>query len=185
MFYVLPGDENTKVYTYDIVYYGTALIVRSSDAYLRWHKLWGRVDEPLDADGQLYGHCEEQQQRLVWRGQVNAAVEANKEHALDEQRTEHHRIPEPGAQSDGGACQDGRLSAHETADRGTHEQTTQQRLSQEQMSPAGLRLPRLAQHKYLRRRREKGYFWTFKLAIFDTHSKTTTTLEINRFPDSF
>lgn len=109
-----------------------------------------RVDEPLDADGQLYGHREEQQQRLVRRGQVNAAVEANEEHALDEQRAEHHRVPEPGAQTDGGACQDGRLSAHETADRGAHEQTTQQRLAQEQVSPAGLRFPRLAQHEYLR-----------------------------------
>ncbi|KAE9545173.1 hypothetical protein AGLY_000716 [Aphis glycines] len=46
---------------------------------LRW-----RVDEPLDADGQLYGHGEEQQQRLVRGGQVHAAVEADEEHALDE-----------------------------------------------------------------------------------------------------
>jgi hypothetical protein len=95
---------------------------------------------------------------LVWRGQVNAAVEANEEHALDEQRAEHHGVPEPGAQSDGGACQDGRLSTHETADRGAHKQTTQQRLSQEQVSPAGLRLPRLAQHEYLRRQRKKVIF---------------------------
>jgi len=111
--------------------------------------LWGRVDEPLDADGQLYGHREEQQQRLVRRGQVNAAVQADEEHALDQQSAEHHRVPEPGAQPDGGARQHGRRGAHQTADRGAHEQPAQQRLPQEQVPSARLRFSRLAQHEHL------------------------------------
>jgi len=111
--------------------------------------LRGRVDKPLDADGQLYGHREEQQQGLVRGGQIHAAVKADQEHALDEQRAEHHGVTEPGAQSDGGARQHRRLRAHEPADRRAHEQPAQQRLSQEQVSPAGFRFSRLAQHEYL------------------------------------
>lgn len=125
-------------------------MVTGYTTHLRGRELRGRINEPLDADGQLYGDCEKQQQRLVRGGQVDAAVEADQEHAFDEQRAEHHRVPEPGAQSDRGAGQHGRLRAHKPADRRAQEQPAQQRLSQEQVSPAWFRFPRLAQHEHLR-----------------------------------
>lgn len=103
--------------------------------------------QPLDPDGDLNEDGEEQQQSLVRGRQIHAAVQADQEHALNQQRCENDSVSHPGAETHDGTGELGRGGGEHRSQAGATEQPQQQHLTEEQVSAARGRSPRLAQYE--------------------------------------
>ena len=102
-----------------------------------------RYNTDLDQDG------EAEEERLVGGGQVDAAVEGDQEDELDEEGGVDEAVGEAGAESLHGAGGRCGLQCEHYRHASTGQQTCQQHLTQEQVTPAGAGLDGLADEEDL------------------------------------
>ena len=84
---------------------------------------------------QLYEHCEAEQQRLVRRRQVDAAIERNEKDEFDEQRRVDDRISDASCDARHWANGHCRLQRVHDGRGATKQKADDQHLAEEEMSP--------------------------------------------------
>ena len=83
--------------------------INLADGHIRYVRCWAKIaatcleNIPLGGDDSLDQDAEEEEERLVHGGEVDADVEREEEHELDQEAGVDQHVGHPGADSDGDA----------------------------------------------------------------------------------